>query len=63
MHIGFRWESQKRPIERPRCRWEDNIKMDLKRNMMGWCGMVLPGSVWGPVEGSCEHGSECVGRV
>ena len=20
----------KRPLERPRCRWEDNIKMDLR---------------------------------
>jgi hypothetical protein len=28
------WESQKRPIERPMYRWKDNIKMDLKRNMM-----------------------------
>jgi hypothetical protein len=24
----------KRPIERPRCRWEANLKMDFKR--MGW---------------------------
>jgi hypothetical protein len=33
MHIGFWWESQKereRPLERPRCRWEDNIKMYLR---------------------------------
>jgi hypothetical protein len=29
----------KRPIERPRCKWEDNVKMDLKRNMMGWYGL------------------------
>jgi hypothetical protein len=26
----------KRPIGRPRHKLEDNIKMDLKRNMMGW---------------------------
>jgi hypothetical protein len=26
----------KRPLERPRCRWEDNIKMDQVR---GWGGM------------------------
>jgi hypothetical protein len=25
----------KRPLERPRCRWEDNIEMDL-RKVMGW---------------------------
>jgi hypothetical protein len=27
MRIGFRWG---RPLERPRHRWEDNIKMDLR---------------------------------
>jgi hypothetical protein len=27
----------KRPLERPRCRWEDNIKMDLKEKR--WGGM------------------------
>jgi hypothetical protein len=24
----------RRPLERPRCRWEDNIKMDLRE--VGW---------------------------
>jgi hypothetical protein len=24
----------KRPLRRPRCRWEDNIKMDLRE--IGW---------------------------
>jgi hypothetical protein len=27
----------KRPLERPRRRWEDNIKMDLRE--VGWGGM------------------------
>jgi hypothetical protein len=27
----------KRPSERPRCRWEDNIKMGLRE--IGWDGM------------------------
>jgi hypothetical protein len=27
----------KRPLERPRCRWMDNIKMDLRER--GWDGM------------------------
>jgi hypothetical protein len=27
----------KRPLGRPRCRWVDNIKMDLKE--LGWDGM------------------------
>jgi hypothetical protein len=29
----------KRPLGRPRCRWEDNIGMDLKRNRFGRCGL------------------------
>ena len=27
----------KRPLRRPRCRWEDNIKMDLQE-VEGGCG-------------------------
>jgi hypothetical protein len=27
----------KRPLGRPRCRWVDNIIMDLRQ--IGWCGM------------------------
>jgi hypothetical protein len=26
----------KRPVERPKRTWEDNIRMDLKGNWMGW---------------------------
>jgi hypothetical protein len=29
----------KRPLGKPRRRWEDNIKMDLKRDRMGWYGL------------------------
>jgi len=32
----------KRPLGRPRCRWEDNIKMDLQKVNVG----VLTGSSW-----------------
>jgi hypothetical protein len=28
---------EKRPLERPRCKWVDNIKMDLRE--IGWDGM------------------------
>jgi hypothetical protein len=28
---------QKRPLGRPRSRWVDNVKMDLRE--IGWCGM------------------------
>jgi hypothetical protein len=33
---GFWWESprEKRPLERPRRRWEDGIKIDLRE--IGW---------------------------
>jgi hypothetical protein len=32
---------EKRPLERPRCRRVDNIKMDLrKRERMGWDGLI-----------------------
>jgi hypothetical protein len=31
------WECQKRPLGRPRYRWVDNIKMDLRE--IGWDGM------------------------
>jgi hypothetical protein len=30
----------KRPLGRPRRRWVNNIKMDLKRYRMGWCGLI-----------------------
>jgi hypothetical protein len=33
----------KRPLERPRRRWEDGLKMDIRE--MGWgCGVDSPGS-------------------
>jgi hypothetical protein len=39
MHIGFWWGKSegKRPLARPRRRWVDNIKMDLRK--IGWVGM------------------------
>jgi hypothetical protein len=37
MHIGYWWESQKKPLGRPRHRWVDNIKMDLRE--IGWDGV------------------------
>jgi hypothetical protein len=39
MHIGYWWERKegKRPLGRPRHRWVDNIKLDLRE--IGWDGM------------------------
>ena len=34
----------KRPLGRPRCRWEDNIKMDLQEEgMVEWTGLIWLG--------------------
>jgi hypothetical protein len=44
----------KRPLGRPRRRWVDNIKMDVR--VLGWIGLM-----WlriGTMEGSCEDGNE-----
>jgi hypothetical protein len=43
----------KRPLERPRCRW--GIKLDLQK--IG-CGQNRTGLVHKPVEGSCEQRNE-----
>jgi hypothetical protein len=41
----------RRPLERPRCRWEDNIKMDLKKRLDGggaidWIDLVQDRDRW-----------------
>jgi hypothetical protein len=47
----------KRPIGRPRRRWEDGIKMDLKE--IGWGYRVdSVGSGLGPMAVSCKYGYE-----
>jgi hypothetical protein len=39
----------KRSLGRPRHMWEDDIKMDLKRDRMRWYGLDSSGSGYGPV--------------
>jgi hypothetical protein len=34
----------KRPLGRPRYRWVENLKMDLRE--IGWDGIVWNGSIW-----------------
>jgi hypothetical protein len=46
----------KRPVGRPRCRWVDNIKMDLRE--IG--GVVWTASIWLRI-GTSEHGNELSG--
>jgi hypothetical protein len=52
----------KRPIVRPRRRWEDNIRMYLTE-IVGRCGLDASGSAWKPVGGSCEHGNEPLNSI
>jgi hypothetical protein len=50
---------RKRPLGRPRSRWEDNIEMDLQR--VGWTGLI-----WLRIEtvgGACECGNEPLGSI
>jgi hypothetical protein len=42
----------KRPLGRPRRRWVNSVKMDLRY------GLDRYDSGEGPVDGSCEHGNE-----
>jgi hypothetical protein len=48
----------KRPLGRPRSRWEDGIRMDLREIGLGECGLDLTVSGQGPVAGCCECGDE-----
>jgi hypothetical protein len=55
--IFLRKTERKRLLGRPRCRWEDNIRTNLK-NRMGSCGLDSPGLGHGQLAGSCGHGNE-----
>jgi hypothetical protein len=50
-----------RPLGRPRHRWVDNIKMDLRE--IGWDVVDWVDQAQGPLEGSCEHGDEPSGSI
>ena len=53
----------KRPLGRPRRRWEDNIKMDLQDVRCGGYGLDGAGSREGQVAGTCECGNEPSGFI
>jgi hypothetical protein len=53
---------RKRPLGRPRRRWVNNIKMNLRKSM-GWYGLDRSGSGYGSMEGSCEHDNEPSGSI
>jgi hypothetical protein len=49
MHVGFWWKSQKRPLGRPRRRWEDNTKIYIGgtgRGDMVWIYLVRDRAQW-----------------
>jgi hypothetical protein len=49
----------KRPLGRPRRRWEDGIRMDLREiGLGGGCGLDSTVSGQGPVAGCCGYGDE-----
>jgi hypothetical protein len=53
----------KRPLGRPRRRWVDNIKMDLREiggDEMDWIDLAQDSDQW---EGPCEHGNEPPGSI
>jgi hypothetical protein len=53
----------RRPLEIPRRRWLDNVKMDLRDigwDDMDWIDLTQDN---GPLEGSCEHGNERSGSI
>jgi hypothetical protein len=53
----------RRPLGRPRRRWVNNIKTDLGEIRIGWYRLGRPGSGYGSVKGSCEHGNEISGSI
>jgi hypothetical protein len=56
----------KRPLGRPRRRWVNNIKMNLREIVwagMDWIGLDLSGAGYGRVEASCEHGNKPAGSI
>ena len=46
--------TRKRPLGRPRRRWEDNIRMDLEENTENWIDIL---------ESPCECGNEPLGSI
>ena len=51
------------PLGRPRRRWEDNIKVDLREVGCGEHRLDRSGSGQGQMAGSCEYGDEHSGSI
>ena len=53
----------KRPLGRPRSRWENSIKDGSLGSGMWGYGQDRAGSGWGQVAGTCEYGNEPSGSI
>jgi hypothetical protein len=53
----------KRTLGRPKRRWKNNTRMNLRGNRVRRCGLDASGTGLGPVIGSCEHGNEPSGSI
>jgi hypothetical protein len=53
----------RRPLGRPRRRWEDNIMMDLREIGLGDVDWIHWAQDWGQVAGFCEYGNEPSGSI
>jgi len=63
VHTGFWWGNLRvEPLGRPRCRWKDNINMDLQK-WEGEHGLDSSGSGQGQVVGLCKRGNEPLGST
>jgi hypothetical protein len=52
-----------KPLGRPRCRWEDNIRMDLREVGWGVVDWIHMAQDKEPVPGSCGHCNETSGSI
>ena len=53
----------RRPLERPRCRWVDNIRMDLQEVECGYMDWIVLAQYKRQVADACECGNEHSGSV
>jgi hypothetical protein len=56
--IAARKLKGERPLRRPTCRWEVNIKNDSYKNMVGGYGLDSSGKGQREVVGSCKYDNE-----
>jgi hypothetical protein len=53
--ILIRKPERKKPIGRPRCRWDDSIKIDHKEIVCEDVNWILLTVIYGPILGSCRN--------